>query len=165
MHGARKGLLPRFLRGQHGGVAVEFAILAPIFILLLFGIVDFGHAWYMQHEITSASREGARYATRYQTTSLGIRIIPVNLVPSIANYIKNTSAENGNLGGLGLHTRLPADCNLQVTPAGPGYTSGTVPDDLSVMVTARKNWFVLGYLIPGFGSYKDLTATTVMKCE
>ena len=55
----------RGMRAERGAVAVEFAIVVPIFLLLVFGIVDFGHAWYMKQIVSNASREGARYGTRY----------------------------------------------------------------------------------------------------
>ena len=57
----------RGLRAEHGAIAVEFAIILPVLLLLVFGIIDFGHAWYMRHVLQNSCREGARYATRYQT--------------------------------------------------------------------------------------------------
>jgi len=146
--------LVRFSRGQHGMAAVEFGLLVPVFLLLVFGIVDLGHAFYMDQVITMASREGARYGTRYQTSADGTHLLPNTLSPSIANWIitKYTSL-------------LPADSNLAVAPGGAGYTSGLAGDDITITVNARKNWFVIGSLIPGLGSYKNLSATTVMKCE
>ena len=56
----------RGIRAERGAIAVEFAIIFPVLILLVFGIIDFGHAWYMRHMMSDASREGARYGTRYQ---------------------------------------------------------------------------------------------------
>lgn len=41
---------------------VEFAIVAPIFFLLLFAIIDFGRYVYYVQIINNAAREGARYA-------------------------------------------------------------------------------------------------------
>lgn len=41
---------------------MEFALVAPLLLLLAFGIVDFGRAMYYQNEITNAAREGARIA-------------------------------------------------------------------------------------------------------
>lgn len=137
-------------------MTVEFAILMPLFLLLVFGIVDFGHAFYMRHLITNACREGARYGVKFQTDNLGAHIKPVNLSPTIPDYVLNT---------WGLSAMLPTDANPQVTPGGLGYTSGTAGDDVTVTITARKNWFVLGLLIPTLGSYKDLSVTTDMKVE
>ena len=41
---------------------VEFALMAPVVLLLLFGIVDFGRALFIANELTNAAREGARVA-------------------------------------------------------------------------------------------------------
>lgn len=50
-------------RSSHRGQAlVEFAFVAPIFFLLLFGIIDFGRYVYYVQILNNAAREGARYA-------------------------------------------------------------------------------------------------------
>ena len=41
---------------------VEFALVAPIFFLMLFGIIDFGRYIYYVQVLNNAAREGARYA-------------------------------------------------------------------------------------------------------
>lgn len=50
------------LANHRGQGAVEFALLAPVILLLLFGIVDFGRALFIANELTNAAREGARVA-------------------------------------------------------------------------------------------------------
>ena len=158
----------RGLRGERGSIAVEFAIILPVLLVLVFGIIDFGHAWYMRHLMSDASREGARYATRYCTAGTN-RILPKNLSPSVTNFILLTSAENGGKGGYGLTSSLPADAYPQVIPGGPGATWASATTvagkDFVVTINATKTWFVLGNLIPGFGSSKLLTVTTTMTCE
>lgn len=47
-------------RSERGAVAVEFALLAPVLILLLFGITEFGRAYNIQLTLSSAAREGVR---------------------------------------------------------------------------------------------------------
>ncbi|SDP37601.1 TadE-like protein [Arthrobacter sp. ok909] len=47
-------------RSERGAVAVEFALLAPVLILLLFGITEFGRAYNVQISLSNAAREGAR---------------------------------------------------------------------------------------------------------
>jgi Flp pilus assembly protein TadG len=44
---------------------VEFAIVLPVLLMLVFGIVDFGRALYTQNNLASAVREGARFASAY----------------------------------------------------------------------------------------------------
>jgi Flp pilus assembly protein TadG len=156
------------MRSERGGVAVEFALIFPILMLLVFGIIDFGHAWYMKHLMSDASREGARYATRYWTVGTH-RTLPKDLTPTITNFVLQTSAENGGKGGWGLKNLLPADADPQVFPEGAGATwtdvSTVAGKDLIIRITATKTWFVLGSLVPGFGSSKTLTVSTTMTCE
>ena len=47
---------------DRGSVAVEFALLLPLLLLLVFGIIDFGRALNAQITLTQAAREGARLA-------------------------------------------------------------------------------------------------------
>jgi Flp pilus assembly protein TadG len=159
----------RGLDGEHGAVAVEFAIIVPVLLLLVFGIIDFGHAYFVRHVLQDSCREGARYATRYQTDDSGARVLPSALTPSIQNYILNTTAANGG-SGTGLNSLLPSDADAQVTPSGPAYTetdSANLPlEDLTVTVTAKKYWFILNRLVPGInGSYIQITVAATMKCE
>ena len=80
-------------RSERGAVAVEFAILLPVFLLLVFGICDFGHAYYMKQLVTNASREGARYGTRYTTDSTtGAHLIPNAFDPTISAWITSKYA-------------------------------------------------------------------------
>src|SRR3954451_18844471 len=59
----RGGLAHRFRPRAHnrrGAAVVEFAVVAPVFFLLVFGIIEYGRMVMVQQLITNASREGAR---------------------------------------------------------------------------------------------------------
>ncbi|WAH95873.1 TadE/TadG family type IV pilus assembly protein [Arthrobacter sp. MMS18-M83] len=45
---------------ERGAVAVEFALLAPVLIMLLLGIMEFGRAYNVQVSLSNAAREGVR---------------------------------------------------------------------------------------------------------
>ena len=47
-------------RGERGQSLVEFALIVPIFLLLLFAIVDFGMGFHAYITVTNSAREGAR---------------------------------------------------------------------------------------------------------
>jgi Flp pilus assembly protein TadG len=47
---------------RRGASVVEFAIVAPLFFLLVFGMIEFGRMVMVQQVLTNASREGARRA-------------------------------------------------------------------------------------------------------
>jgi len=146
-------------RGQEGAAAVEFALCLIPFLLIVGGIIDFGESWYMQSVLASASREGARYATRYQTNSTtGARLIPNALVPSISDYVLTAAGYN-------LTSLLPNNAAPTVTPGGTGLTTPTPGFSISVQVTAQKYWIFLNHLIPGLTDPQTLSSTTTMACE
>src|SRR5262245_27387459 len=47
---------------RRGAAVVEFAVLAPVLFLLIFGMIEYGRMVMVQQLITNASREGARVA-------------------------------------------------------------------------------------------------------
>jgi Flp pilus assembly protein TadG len=47
-------------RSDSGAAAVEFALLAPLLLLLVFGLVDFSRGFNAQVTVTHAAREGVR---------------------------------------------------------------------------------------------------------
>jgi hypothetical protein len=57
--GARSPGSARHFRGQ---ALVEFALVAPLFLLLLFGIIETGRFIFYYEMLNNATREGARYA-------------------------------------------------------------------------------------------------------
>jgi Flp pilus assembly protein TadG len=68
------GWLGRALRiaaGDSGAELLEFAIVVPILLMLLIGIVWVGRAYNVFETITRASREGARYAVLPNSVALG----------------------------------------------------------------------------------------------
>lgn len=50
----------RSWKNERGAVAVEFALVFPILILVLFGIIEYGSVFNAQIMITGAAREAAR---------------------------------------------------------------------------------------------------------
>jgi Flp pilus assembly protein TadG len=132
-------------RGQEGAAAVEFAIILPILLVLSLGALDLGHMYYMDHLITNASREGARYAAKYT----GAAAAPTST--QVSDYVKLPSGLNYNAFNLD---------GLTVT----AVSVGTFPTKIAtVTVTAQKQWWVLGSLL-GFAA-KTLTAQTAMNVE
>ena len=62
-------------RRQHraGQGMVEFAISSLVFFTFIFGIIEMGWLLFTHHQVTSAAREGARYASVHGTMSQGLR--------------------------------------------------------------------------------------------
>jgi len=54
--------LSRLLHREDGAAMVEMAIVLPVFLLLVFGVIDFGRLLFTANSMASAVREGARQA-------------------------------------------------------------------------------------------------------
>jgi Flp pilus assembly protein TadG len=128
-------------RREHGAAAVEFALLLPLLMLLLFGIVEFGLALHRQQVLATASREGARVGIR-QTA-------PRPTSGDIERAARNVLTQAGVAGAV-------------VAVAGAGGASGT---DLRVDVELPHRFFVLPNLAPGIAASVRLRSRTVMKHE
>lgn len=50
------------IQREDGAAAVEFAIIAPLLFMLIFGMLQFGLAFWQVQNLRSAAREGARVA-------------------------------------------------------------------------------------------------------
>jgi hypothetical protein len=58
----RRFLLGRLLRREGGTVAIEFAMVFPLFIMMMLGIVEFGRFLWADNTLRHAVQEGARCA-------------------------------------------------------------------------------------------------------
>lgn len=132
------------LFGQHdgGAAAVEFALMLPLLLLLVFGIIDFGRALSAQVTITQAAREGARLTALNQP-----------------NVTSRTRAAATGLSGVGVTV-------VSACPPGSGPTANA---DVTVSYTFT---FItpIGAIATMFGgsgpgSPLALHAEGVMPCE
>lgn len=79
-----------WLRKQKGAALVEFAIIVPVFVLLIFGIIEFSLLLYNKGIITHAAREGARVGVVYNTGTdpdVNNRISVSEITNEVGNYI------------------------------------------------------------------------------
>jgi Flp pilus assembly protein TadG len=126
---------------ERGASAVEFALLLPVLMLILFGIIEFGMVMYSREVLTNASREGARAGIVQQ--------IPKPTTGQIQTVVTNY------LTGTGINPS-----NVTVTVAGAG---GIFPNNLTVSTSYPYQFFAPGIL--GLGTSITLTTQTVMRHE
>jgi Flp pilus assembly protein TadG len=128
---------------ETGASAVEFAIVLPLLVLLLFGTIEFGLLLYNQQVITNASREGARAGIVAHSP----RASDGDISAVVTGYC------GGNLVTFGAPNVPVINC---------ARTGNNFQDDLTVQVTYNYDFLVLSNL--GFGQ-RVLSAQTVMKME
>jgi Flp pilus assembly protein TadG len=71
-------------RHRKGAAAVEFALVAPLFVLMFFGIVEIGRGMMVQQVLIQASREGAREAA-----------LPGATMDSVMDVVERFAADAG----------------------------------------------------------------------
>ena len=126
---------------ERGASAVEFALLLPVLMLILFGIIEFGMVMYSREVLTNASREGARAGIVLQTPKLTMGQIQ----SVVTTYLTNTGIN-------------PSNVTVNVTGA-----QGVFPNNLIVSATYPYQFFAPGIL--GLGNTITLTTQTVMRHE
>jgi Flp pilus assembly protein TadG len=109
-------LMKRARRRRPGQATVEFAFASMIFLLFVFGTIDFGRAIFITADLHNAAREGSRYGSLHPSDCAGMK-----------------SAAVAKAGGTGLTTG-------GVTASCPG--SGTVSITVSVSFTAVTQSFL-----------------------
>lgn len=73
-------------RKETGQALVEFALVLPLFLLILFGIIEFGFAFAFKMQVQNASRDATRYAAIHSSDS--------TLVSEVTQYLMDTEDIN-----------------------------------------------------------------------
>ena len=144
-------------RGLRGQSLVEFALILPVLLILVFGIIDFGMGLRSYISLTNATREGARFA------AVGN---PAGAYPANCDGTTGTTVVGRTcvaLGGLSL-TDLQ---NVSVS-----YPLGQAPGN-SVVVSSHYHYHyitpvgdIVNFFSAGsFPAYLNLDATTDMRLE
>lgn len=100
------------LRSERGAAAVEFALVLPVLVLVLLGIVEFGRAYNAQITVTSAAREGARVmAIQNNVTSAqtSVKAASPSLNPQLSNaqiVVSPSNCTSGNNATVTVSYRL-----------------------------------------------------------
>ena len=120
-------------RPQQGASVVEFALVLPLLLILVFGIIEASWAFAQQNDVRHGAREGARAAAVNvgDSNSVGTlvcdRMDVVNPSEGITVSITPLS-DDGATGGLG---KIRVDANLQtLTGFFPGLFGGTVSSEV-----------------------------------
>lgn len=120
-------------RRQRSQALVEFALVAPVLLLLSFGIIDFGRALYFYVTIGSTAREVARYAAAASVPMPTFANAYALAVGHSAGMILRAPCPNGPVTGVPAHdegwfyiTEVPVPAALESSPP-PNSPGGDVP--------------------------------------
>ncbi|ADK85356.1 TadE family protein [Desulfarculus baarsii DSM 2075] len=133
----------RLAADGRGSVAVEFALFLPVFLLVIFSIIELGAAWYQKQMLVNASREGARLGALFSTSG-GLTAQEVQ--ERVNQYLSDSG--------------FPSQAVVQAV--GVDGASG---DPVTVNVSADYEFPVLSAFIGAVPGTISLSATTVMRHE
>jgi Flp pilus assembly protein TadG len=130
-------------KNRHGAAIVEFAVVAPVLFLLIFGMIEYGRMVMVQQVLTNASREGARQAVLDGATYNGVNSF-------VSSYL--TSA------GIPSAAVQP----IAMSPSDPQTAGYGAPISVTVSVNFNQvSWLPAPIWLGG----KTLNATTTMRKE
>jgi hypothetical protein len=138
------------LRDQGGVAAIEFAIVLPVLVILLCGIIEFSIAYYNKAMITNASREGARAGIAYDDV---IRLTEAEIGEIVNKY----AAE---------HLITFGDSHDPVTVTDPIDGDPPASGLLRVTVSYRYDFLIFPQFVSDMmEDFLNLTCETVMMYE
>lgn len=103
---------------NRGQSLVEFALVLPLFLLLLIGIAEFGRAWMTRNILTGASREAVRIAAVQGNTVSAL---------SRANNILFSAGISGASVNIADDGAPYGTCSVTVSYAFPVTVAGFLP--------------------------------------
>ena len=131
-----------------GAATVEFALVAPLFLVLLAGIIEFGQAFRIEHSLSNAVRHGTRAA-----------IVPGVASTQVANKVRSDCAAT-----LGVK---PADIKVAVAVNGStdvDVSAAQAADEICVTVSIPYSKIGVGFFSNTFAK-ATLSSTCVMEHE
>jgi Flp pilus assembly protein TadG len=140
------------LQDKNGASAVEFAMVLPLLVMLVFGIIEFSLALYDKAVITNASREGARAAIVFRHPTLTAAELTDLVKTTVNNYCGNYLISPGDANKAVTIDPIPDNCSVPGTP-------------ITVNVRYQYKSLVLPNLITDFIGTINLVGTTVMNSE
>ena len=125
---------------RRGAAAVEVAVVSPVLVLMVLGIIEFGRMSMVQQTITNAAREGAREAIIDGSTLAEVK-------SSVESYLSPA-------GVSGAEVTLSPDLSGTVKHGDPVAVSVSVP-------FSKVSWLPIPHFVGG----KVLSSTAAMRRE
>ena len=133
---------------------IEFAVVIPVLLMFVLGIIEYGRMLMVAQVTTNASREGARYAVQADTTGSGVDTY-------VRNYLKSASVPAAAVTTVALEYQDGAGA-WQTCTSPSTLTQGTQVRVRVEIDFSKVSWLPSTVFVP---SGTLLKGTTVMRKE
>ena len=139
-------MMQRVLRSTRGAAVVEFAIIFPVLAMLIFGVIDFGRAFFLRTNLVAAVREGARSGATdaVACSSAGIAAIQARVQQYVTSFggasvTANVTTPGGCATGAVTNVVVTIT-NYTFTPVTPVFRLINYTTALRITVSATYRW-------------------------
>ncbi|KGJ77126.1 hypothetical protein GY21_08170 [Cryobacterium roopkundense] len=123
----------RRLRDDGGAAALEFALVLPVLLLLVFGLMEFSRLYNVQISLTNAAREGAR-------------VMAIEKSPAVARAAASAAAPSV--------TPAITGAQIAITPSPTCAAGDTVHVRITYDVALMTGWFGPNLTLSGTGAMR-----------
>jgi Flp pilus assembly protein TadG len=174
-------MLRKFRLSQLGTTSVEFAIVTSAFLLILFGIVDFGRLFWVWNSAVQATERGARLAVVSDIVPSGLAnfdcLVAANgngaLCPVTAVSPNPVICTVSGCNGYGpidaaafnkIVTEMqrysdvvqPQNVQIEYRHIGLGFSGNPFGSDIAPLVTVKLQGLVFDFVVPGFSGLTSI---------
>ena len=146
----KRGTRTRWMRRPRGQALVEFALVFPVFILVLLSVFDLGRGVFIYNGLTNAAREGARLAIVNQDPALVEQRVQEQLFASTLSNVGSV---------VEFHKQLPND-DPTTNPSCTVMATGCI-----AVVTAQVDWSAITPIVGSIIGPITFTARSELPVE
>ena len=142
----------RFAAGSAGGAAVEMAVIFPMLVLLVIGIVDYGRVFYTSVTVANAARAGAEFGSHdpaFSGDTIGMKAF--------------AQLDGQEAGSLGLSARRYCECAGASASCTSLCGGGAAPEVFVEVIASKTLNTLLPY--PGLPNQFSITRKATFRSQ
>jgi Flp pilus assembly protein TadG len=159
--------IAKMVRREEGAAAVEFALIVGVLAMLIFGMLQYGLAFFELQNLRSAAREGARIGAvgatatqvKQRVSDMSGGVIPANSAAVVVNYTSSGTWPGTTVSG---NTRACPPKSQQTTNS---QNRVTINLNSSALPANLVDIFTLDIPLMPQISLRNATVSGVFRCE
>lgn len=147
----------RLWRRRDGSLTTEFALIAPVLVIVMLPVADFGGAVYTRMQVQNAAQAGAEYALRHGWNQ-------TNVQNAITNAVSGVTVTANPAPALGYFCVSTGSSNTLVASSmGASCSGGTTAGSYVIAVAQGTYTPILPY--PGFSGAVTYSSSSIVRIQ